>query len=422
MSEPAIFGLVRGGQARYFGDRWAFVFLHREILYGPDDFESWVTQLQELDEWSDDCAGGAIADYDRKTLVWHGDAEPLNVPRVAALYQRMLQAAWPGYEISFARHGIHDPDNPAGEREVGQWEGEWRPASLREAARLDHDEEDEDEEDDEEDVEDDEEPAGFDEEEVRAWVTIVGADGAIQHRHLDRLPMDLVRNSRGSLAALRELPAAAVPPEQVVAEGMWIDEANRSVGVWGARELQDRLPEIERGWSGWNVRWGDRGYEQHCEVAGPVGVPMTDAEALAKILPVILSTKRFDMSTVMGAMGGHLKKTAMKATGCLLVVICFPLLIFGLVSGNWQPVFISIAVTCGVVMAAFKVIEYKFKKSFLSNLPGANDERKAPPAAGPLDKAQRRQRIDKLLSAAALPKLSEIEPLFPEESELDLLS
>jgi len=148
---------------------------------------------------------------------------------------------------------------------------------------------------------------------------------------------------------------------------------------------------------------------------------MKDEEALAKVLPSILTTKRFDMSTVLGAIGGGLKKTAMKATGCLLVVICLPLVIFGLVSGNWTAVLISIAVTCAIVITAFKVIEYKVKKSFNNKMPMGGNAEDAPPAAGPLDELQRRQRIDQLLAEAGLPALAKVEPYFPEEDEFDVL-
>jgi hypothetical protein len=102
-------------------------------------------------------------------------------------------------------------------------------------------------------------------------------------------------------------------------------------------------------------------------------------------------------------------------------VLCFPLVIFGLVSGSWQPVLISIAITCGVVIAAFKVIEHKFKKSVMGAMPNRGDERLAPPAAGPLEPEPRRQRIDRLLAAEGLPKLAEVEPLFEENPMLDFL-
>ncbi len=277
------------------------------------------------------------------------------------------------------------------------------------------------EDDDEEEEESDDDGTAFDEGEIRAWVTIVSADGTIRHRHLECLPTQLLHAVDEARAALAELPPAEVPPERIVAEGMWIDEAKKSVGLWGSQELRDRLPDVRQAWQGWTVEWAERGYRQQCEIAGPAGVPLDDAEALAKILPAILSTKRFDMSVVLGVLGGGLRKTAMKATGCLLAVICLPLLIFGLVSGDWKAVLISIAITCGEVIVVFKTIEHRFKKSFQSKLPGSGVGVKAPPAAGPLDESMRRRRVDELLAAAGLPSLAKVEPLFSQDDDLDLL-
>ena len=420
MSEPAIFGLIRDGETRYYADRWAVVFLHREIMYGPDDFEAWVTQLEELEEWEEECNGGAVVDYDRKKLIWYSEAQSLQVPRVNAVYNRLLQAAWPGFEVAIAHEGMKDLAEAVGAEDGGEWYGEERPETVREAARMD-DDEDEPEDDDEEE-EEEEEYQRFDDDDVRAWVTIIEADGAVRHRHLSQLSEDLLMASADPLQALVDLPPDEVPAEGVLVEGIWIDQANKSIGIWGAHALQKRLPDIQSGWEGFTVQWAERGYEQQCEVAGPAGVPLTDAEALAKLLPSILTTKRFDMSTVLGALGGGLKKTAMKATGCLLVVICLPLVIFGLVSGNWTAVLISVAATCVVVIAAFKVIEYKVKNSLMGKMPVANEGDQAPPAAGPLDESQRRERIDQLLAAANLPTLAEVETLFPEENAFDLLS
>ncbi len=418
MSEPVVFCLIRDGHKRFYADRWASVFLHRELLFGPQDFEAWVTQLEDMeedDEWSDEFSAGAVADYDRKKLIWRGDVDALQIPRVAAIYQRLLEAAWPGFEVAFAFGNLGPWAEAIGIDRPGEPHDEYRPETVLEAARSDNDEEED------ETLDDEEAATTFDDEENRAWVTIVDADGAVRHRHLEHLPADLLNDSEAPRQALAGLPPAEVPPEAVVVEGMWIDERNRSVGLWGSRRLHDKLPEIRRAWEGWSVEWAQRGYDAQCEVAGPAGVPMTEAEALAKILPAILSTKRFDMSTVLGALGGGLKKTAMKATGCLLVLICLPLVVFGLVSGTWKPVLISIAITCGVVIVVFKVIERRVKRSFMNKMPRAVDDRRAPPAAGPLEPSARRDRIDQLLAAAGLPTLAAVEPLFPEKSELNLL-
>ncbi len=417
MHELAIFCLIRDGQTRLYINRWASVFLHREILFGPDDFETWATQLEEEEEsdcW-EGCCGGAVVDYDRRRLVWFGEANELEIPRVAAVHERMLRAAWPGFEVGFAPEGAKSLAQAAGADEPDETYDDERPETVLEAARIYDDDDDEEEEYDE-----DEE--GFDDEEVRAWVTIIGADGAVRHRQLECLSEDLFNGDNEPLRELAELVPAEVPPEAVVLEGMWIDEPNKSIDIWGSLALQGRLPDIRQGWQGWNVEWAERGYEQQCAVAGPAGVPLEETEALAKILPLVLSTKRFDISAIWGVLSGSLKNTARKATGCLLVVICSPLVIFGLISGNWKPVGISVAITCAVVIAAFKVMTYRFKRAFASTLPdtGAADE-EAPPAAGPQEESLRRERIEQLLVSAGLPGLAEVEPLFPEESELDLL-
>jgi len=46
MSEPAMFALVRNGEARFFANRWAGALLQREVMWGPDDFEKWVLQIE----------------------------------------------------------------------------------------------------------------------------------------------------------------------------------------------------------------------------------------------------------------------------------------------------------------------------------------------------------------------------------------
>jgi len=414
MSEPAIFGLIRDGQSSFYADRWAAVFLYREILWGPEDFEAWVTQLEQLDEWEEECSGGVVADYDRRKLVWCGGADWMQIPRMAEIYHRLLQAAWPGFEVALAVDGMTDLAEAVGFSEPGESYDAERPDTVHEAAEIYDDEEDEEDDEDEEDEEDDEE--------IRAWVTIVEAGGAIRHRLLERLPRDLLNAKPESLQALADLRPAEVPPEEVVSEGMWIDESKKTIGVWGAGLLRRELPDFRKHWEGWEVLWAERGYLEQCEVSGPAGVPLDEPKALAKILPIVLSTKQFDISAVFGAIGGGLKKMAVKATGCLLFVLCLPLLIFGLVSGSWKPVLITVAIMTAVVIAAFKFIEYRFKRSFRKSMPLSEEDTQPPPVAGPLDEEERRRRVDQFLAAANLPSLADVEPLFPEESELDLLS
>lgn len=122
-------------------------------------------------------------------------------------------------------------------------------------------------------------------------------------------------------------------------------------------------------------------------------------------------------------MGGHLKKTAMKLTGCLLAVICSPVLLFGLLSGNWKAALITIAVVISVVILIFKIIEFRLKRSISRTLPlrGHHPDDDPVPVAGPLDEKERRRRVDELLAATGFPSLAKVEPSFPKVDPTDLL-
>ncbi|MDX1926311.1 MAG: hypothetical protein SFV81_07330 [Pirellulaceae bacterium] len=90
MSEPAAFAIIRDGQKRFYGDRWVGALLHRDIIWGPEAFETWLLTLNELDEWYDDIDGGAVVDFDQRRLIWCIPGELLSVPKVAAVYGQLL--------------------------------------------------------------------------------------------------------------------------------------------------------------------------------------------------------------------------------------------------------------------------------------------------------------------------------------------
>ncbi len=417
MSQFAMIALVRDGHTKYFVDRWAAGFLFREMLWGPDDFETWVSHLEPSDEW--EVAGsGAIVDFDQRRLIWTDEHESLVVPRVWSVYERLLDAAWPDFEVRhtdeiselFTALGL-----PFERFDDEEEEYETRSETVLIAGRIYDDEDDEelgDEELADEDVEEDD--YGFDEEESRAWVTVISNDGVIRHRQLDDLPLDLLRADQSALERLETLAPAEVPPEAVVSEGMWIRHDQQQVGIWGRAPTKRQLAKLQDHWTGWTIQWSDDGYTAQCGVSGPTGVPMNEQQALAKFLPIVLSTKRFDMDTVFGAIGGSLRKTALKGVGCLFIAVCTPLLLFGLFSGNWTAVLISVLVTAIIFFVGFKIVEYRFKKKFKDTVP-KHEESKAPPVAGPLDENERRARLDELLKNAGFPSLDVIEPQFAKD-------
>jgi hypothetical protein len=420
MSEPAMFALVRDGEMRYFADRWAGATLRRELMWGPEDFEKWVLQFEPLDEWEDECDGAAVIDFDRRILTWNGDTSSYRVPRVQFVYQKMLAAAWPDFEIhpvsarsnALVKHlqSIGQPNTPALIAQDGDAQDEssdYRPATVEEAKRP---------------VADEEEGQEAANDTVRAWVTIVDADGRTRQRHLDRLPLDLLSAAPEALSSLSALEPAVVPPEAIVSEGLCISPSQRTAGFWGSPELFALLKKHEARWNGWQLTWLKRGYADQCRVAGTRGMPMRNAEAVAKVVPLILSTQQFNAEVMLNAIGGGLKKFANKAIGCLLLVISLPLVIFGLVSGNWRSVFITIAITAAVVLGAYRLVVARFKRMVNRRMLRGEDDTAKRLAAGPQDQAARRKRIDELLKRAGLPRMAEVEPLFSDKSGLELLA
>lgn len=452
MSEPATFAIIRDGQPRYYGDRWASTTFIRELVWGPEALETWAMTLTELDDWESDFISAVVVDLDQRKLTWLHMDDRLEIPKVAAAYNRLLSTAWPGYAIERALTadqlnaslGIEFDPSESNDSAASTLYGD-RAETVTQAGTEERYERDDDDNEDSDDVpklrgpesldtpdslDDPDESSNaegaseyeFEASEHRAWVTVTDSSGAIRHRQLTRLSKDLLLGDPQSLVRLSQLAPCEVPPEEVVVEGMWFEEAERTIGFWGGPSLEALTTEIEKGWAGWDVQWASKGYSQHCAATGPTGKTLSVEQALAKLLPMILSTERFNLANFVGAIGGSLKKTAIKGTGCLLIVICSPLLIFGAVSGNWKAVLITVAIVLLLTVIAFKVIENKIKRGFKNKLSHSafRETESGPATAGPLDPTERRKALDKLLAAAGLPSLSKVEPFFPPKDELGI--
>lgn len=418
MADPAEFAVIRNGRRAVYGDRWSSIFLYREILWGPDAFEAWLSAGEKYDDDAglDEFDGGAVLNFDTKELTWFQGSETFDNPRTGIAYQQLLAAAWPGYTLTEAKTAgalarAAGDDWPDDDEDEDYEEDAWmdRPRNVTESAGDYEDEEADAEEDD------------FDDFTPRAWVTLIDNSESFRHRNLYQVSQDIFKGKESALDKLRDLKAAEVPPERLVSEGLWINLDKRELGFWGNYEAQRAFPKLQQSWDGWTVRWAENGYRDQCAATGIPGVPMTDAEALARIVPQILSTKRFDVGAIMGALGGQLKGAAIKACGCLIFVLSIPILIFGYFMEEMQAAGYAIGALVGIVCIAFKVIENKFKKG-MDSIPSVNDddgETGRPPVAGPLDEEERRDRLDQLLSAAGLPSIADIEPHFPTEPGLD---
>lgn len=435
MSEFAVFIIIRDGERKFYADRWADTHVYREIVWGPEDLENWLEEGPLEEECYDDSSSGVIVDHDRRVLSWTPRFEgPLELPRVAAAFRKLLVTAWPGFEVreiaqgmaslEAAAEGVDVMPGPSAEPGLIAGDGDeeiWgdRCDTVRMAAGIDE-EQNETELDDYRFDEDDADGGSvhWDEGDRGCWVTVIDQDGVVQHRHVAEISQDVIRGAERVLDEYLSLPARELPPEIHLKEGIWFDTRKRVLGYWGNPFGQQALQHFQAGWRGWTVNWhADGGYESQCAASGPSGIPLSAPESIGQLAPVLLSTKRFDFQTIAGAIGGQLKTTAIKATGCLYVVLCLPILLFGLVSGDMRSVGTTILVMAGIIVVMFKIIETRVRRKFKEGPAAVLDRdedrtNRKSPTTGPQDDRQRRNRLDELLMDAGLPRLADAEPHF----------
>ena len=414
MSEPAVFVLIRDGQKRFFADRWAAAFLFRELIWGSEALIQWLSQSEEIDELIEEASGGVVVDYDRNKLVWYCDSDLHEVPRVASCYDRLLGAAWPEFDCQYATRGMKGIADAADEPYDEYSDDEYGDGDF---PRLDYDGDSIDDFDEEEEYESDHEE--FDDDEQRIWVTLIDRDSLIHHRYFHELPEPLLHGEEQAISELIHMDDQEVPSESVVATGLWIDQIRNEAGMWGGLTTRTKFPEMLDHWEGWSVKWSDNGYDDQCALSGPEGDPMSDVQALGVLGPILLSNKRFDFGTAIGMMGGQLQRTAAKLTGCLLMILCAPVVLFGLISGNLKAAGITIALVALVVILIFKLCVNKVKQKFQSSDWSGADSDERPPVVGPMDKEQRRNTLDALLQSAGFPSLKDAEKHFSKHPMIE---
>ena len=414
MSVPAIFVFIQNGQKQYFYDRWAAPFFFRELLWGPNALYDWLTDEQELEGFTDDISAGVVVDFDLNRMVWFAEDEVLPIPRLESAIDRMFAANWPGFDVVYGFRGEADLAAAAHEDDADEYESfdplEERPEFLELAGHVDPEQNalmnlagDAELEDLDLQIQSDE---------PRAWVTLIDRGGSVGHRHVKELSQDLFLNRGNVLTRLDASLGDDIPDENVCTEGIWFDQSNNEIGIWGTRATQSLLDDLVNSWPGWNVRWHADGYSDQCAASGPMGKPMSDIEAIGRVMPILLSTERMDMGTVFRSLGGQLKQSGTRVAGCLVVVLSIPPMVFAAFTGNWKAAGMAIGIITLGVAIIFKLLERSVRKKFESfeqakRIQDGDVDRPAVP--GPLDEQERRAAMDAILGKAGLPSLAAIE-------------
>lgn len=413
MIEPAIFALIRDGQTTLYSDPCGSAFFERNLVWGQDGLGQWLRGREPTDQFDSDAEAGAVIDFDAKALLWYTDDDEVNHPRSVQLLDALIDHAWPDFEILYA-DGISDLQiaaggsiNQLGDRamrlRVDLDPLERRSDSIEEEIELG------DELGDEFDLDDG--SLGF------AWITILDQENVVHHRLIGEITLDVIRDERKPLERLIALPPYEVPAETNVMEGLIVDEASCEIRIWGSRNIRAVAKEMALAWPQWDVKAIDSdGYQQQCRISGPAGRPMSNAQALGSVIPVLLMTKRVDPAMVLGQIGKSVKGLVAKLIAFLTVLFCLPFAIFALVTGNWKSGGITIGIIVLLVTVVFKLIEAKWRRGFTATMQevkrNAASQDDGSAVAGPTDSTNRRNELERLLRTADMPSIAEIEPHF----------
>lgn len=104
-------------------------------------------------------------------------------------------------------------------------------------------------------------------------LTVRGADGAVRDHVGGMDPLAALAAGPDLVTMLRDAPTAAVPGEQYVGAGAWVDVTTRSVAFWGRRRGPD-LGELAARWPGWHLTEHHDGLPEQLRLSGRDGAPV----------------------------------------------------------------------------------------------------------------------------------------------------
>ncbi|WP_182867696.1 hypothetical protein [Stieleria mannarensis] len=414
MIQAALIALIRDGETTMFIDPYGAVCFARQLVWGQDALHQWLDGREPVNEFDTDCEAGAVIDYDAQALLWFNENDEVDQPRSQQLLDTLIAEAWPGFEILYA-DSMCDLQIAAGDS-----------ISHASAQRLRVVDDDVDPLEFRSETLDEESPHceefdPDDENECFAWVTILDDDQTVQHRLIGEITSDVVRNEDDPLSRLKSLPAYDVPAERNVCEAVLFDVPARRIDLWGRREIRSVAGEMASYWPDWDVQCIDAdGYQHQCRISGPAGTPMTSAQALGPLVPILLMTERIDPAMMLGELGKSFKGLMAKLVGLVTVLVCLPFVVFALITGNWKTGGITIGVIVALVVIGFKLVEAKWRRGFAATMRDVGSDLAGPDAdqpsvAGPQDPRQRREQLDRLLARAGLPSIADIEPHFESD-------
>lgn len=383
MAEPAIYIFMRDGEMEAYRDPWGGLFLFRELCWGPRDFYHWARQLERANRTEHDVDAGALVDFDKQTLSWHASYDAFLLPRCAEMHAQIVGEAWPDFQIDFftspewrSLSGGNDRTSPDTQEQV-VLKDVLLDAETRRMMKVSN---------------------PMDETRTYvAWISIEGQDQTSQHLLTWKITDDLIRPNPRTLAIVKQSVKSEPPPEWLVHEGVTISLSRRVMTFWGSRELKHHV-EQNKGVTDWHFDWDDRGYAGQCERNHIEPKPMNQEALLARFLPFILASQRFDEVGYYLAMRQRMGRRINQMFFGLSVFLGIPLAGLGLTTDQWTPlVVLSLGLLFGWLLARRLYRKRTPELQTTSELENAS-----PTAAGPREFIERRARLSELLEKIGL--------------------
>ena len=276
MGHRSNFVIIKERQINIYYSHWGAISIPKDIFYGPQITIDYIQSLQPVEALLDDlwCEGAVLVDLDNKQLVfWGGDA--YEYPSVRKYFISLLQLNWEGWGIRWAEQGIID---------IAQY----LQTDLSEVQTdIDY----------------------YHWTNYRGWLESIETkrtETILTIKYHPEITVDYKFDnyltellSAGSMLfeILQGWEENALPTEEKVCSGAYINLFEKEIWVWWGRPTDERVVnKILQYWDGWTVKRHTEGLPFQVELSGrnPDPIRIQPEKAIEQVLDNITKDNRFD--------------------------------------------------------------------------------------------------------------------------------
>lgn len=289
MGSRANYITIKNGTTEIHYHHWGAQVIAHDMFWGETVAQEFISKLPLQDELLDDvwCEGAVVLDSDRRTFIFFSNADLKWSNTLKRVYMALLRLSWDGWEVSWARHGLHTLleylKNPPGdlispEPEIGH--------TLNETAFI--------------------ESSQWD----GALISIL-KNGELHHYEMDFRADDFLSQGMRALTYLEGIPMKRIQKESRSHEYdsyLFMDRDNKLIAYDNEFEHHHRLYQrLAEYWPGWTLVEHDMGMYGHSRYCG---IPwqelvMDEDIAAAAITDMLLNSRDLDPADTLKALSKH---------------------------------------------------------------------------------------------------------------------